>query len=945
MNIEQLLAKSEELYQLKEDSEQLFTKLQKVSPAVLDEWEKVWSPKTNFWPVITLRFLVLKKLQRNEEVNQKVIDELKAAIEKRNISALYSFNETFLNSLRNYKKSNVGMFPQWADPFNILYQLFYTQKEKKETTNALVKLGNEIITKYALENAKIHTVGFDGPQNYGSSRAWAVIIPKEANGPQEAYQILYAAKDGMLEGGFTKGHRLVDDNFQEQKKLYGTWSELVEDIKSYLPKWEQLNSKLDFTFLKDESVLKQVLNKIAPEDLDFYFSLMDTLIKDLGITDEKNIIFSTSRSKLSFQIGKRYCINLKKDGFSFITPNNYVVKNLEKEHLTHSHEAFLYHGATQEDVLQHSAAIATAVKDELDRKANVFKEKPYDNAALRQAIFDKEYRNSLFSFNKVAIIMNTPTNQEMPDLNSPNLILFGPPGTGKTYHTVNEAVNIINPKFYDQHKEAESRKALRDEFNRLLIKNWEDPKGQIAFCTFHQSFAYEDFVEGIKPEPKNGQVFFDIKHGIFKRICELAESNYSAIKVIKEGKLTWSEKYYKKAAFFKMSLGDATKESDNEIYNYCKEHQFISIGSGGNNDFRGLSENQIKDKCENLNCNKSEAIQLNYFIHKLKKNDYVLVSFGNTYLRAIGKIVGDYEYMEDSPIRYNHFRKVEWVFVDEKIPVEEVYDRPFTQNTIYKIDKNGLNKNFFTGKGREETIEQKEDKRYVLIIDEINRGNIANIFGELITLIEKDKRAGQSEELEVVLPYSKTRFKVPPNLYIIGTMNTADRSIEALDTALRRRFSFREMPPVTSLIKDAGKLKPTGIITNPGNGQEIDVVRLVDKINERIEKLIDKDHKIGHSYFMNIQNIAELKAAFKDKVIPLLEEYFFGDFGKIGLVLGNSFVEKVNHTNFDFANFAGYNNDGGIEQDLAERPVYRIKKPNEPGAWDFADVYEKKTSN
>jgi len=145
--------------------------------------------------------------------------------------------------------------------------------------------------------------------------------------------------------------------------------------------------------------------------------------------------------------------------------------------------------------------------------------------------------------------------------------------------------------------------------------------------------------------------------------------------------------------------------------------------------------------------------------------------------------------------------------------------------------------------------------------------------------------------------------------------------------------------------KSMWKLKPTGIITNPGNGQEIDVVRLVDKINERIEKLIDKDHKIGHSYFMNIQNIAELKAAFKDKVIPLLEEYFFGDFGKIGLVLGNSFVEKVNHTNFDFANFAGYNNDGGIEQDLAERPVYRIKKPNEPGAWDFADVYKKKTSN
>ncbi len=176
-------------------------------------------------------------------------------------------------------------------------------------------------------------------------------------------------------------------------------------------------------------------------------------------------------------------------------------------------------------------------------------------------------------------------------------------------------------------------------------------------------------------------------------------------------------------------------------------------------------------------------------------------------------------------------------------------------------------------------------------------------------------------------------------------MNTADRSIEALDTALRRRFSFREMAPDSGLIKTTGTLKPTGIIKNPHNGETIDVVKLLNKINERIEKLIDKDHKIGHSYFMHITNLAELKTAFKDKVIPLLEEYFFGDFGKIGLVLGNSFVERVDHADFDFADFAGYNHDGGIAQDLAERPVYRIKKPHEPGSWNFKDVYsDKKTT-
>ncbi len=149
------------------------------------------------------------------------------------------------------------------------------------------------------------------------------------------------------------------------------------------------------------------------------------------------------------------------------------------------------------------------------------------------------------------------------------------------------------------------------------------------------------------------------------------------------------------------------------------------------------------------------------------------------------------------------------------------------------------------------------------------------------------------------------------------------------------------MPPDTSLIKTTGKLKPSGIIKNPAIGQaDIDVVRLLEKINERIEKLIDKDHKIGHSYFMNIQTLPELKTAFKDKVIPLLEEYFFGDFGKIGLVLGNSFIERIDHTGFDFASFKGYSHDGGIVQDLTDRPVYRIKKPHEVGAWNFVDVYK-----
>ena len=175
------------------------------------------------------------------------------------------------------------------------------------------------------------------------------------------------------------------------------------------------------------------------------------------------------------------------------------------------------------------------------------------------------------------------------------------------------------------------------------------------------------------------------------------------------------------------------------------------------------------------------------------------------------------------------------------------------------------------------------ENRYALFIDEINRGNVANIFGELITLIEPDKRAGMDNELSVILPYSKKSFSVPNNLDIIGTMNTADRSVEALDSALRRRFEFEEMSPKPELLKD---------IKCEGN---IDLEQLLLIINKRIEKLLDKDNLIGHSYFMNTEGkltLAQLKSIFKNKVIPLLQEYFYGDFAKIGLILGGEFVIK-----------------------------------------------------
>ncbi len=217
------------------------------------------------------------------------------------------------------------------------------------------------------------------------------------------------------------------------------------------------------------------------------------------------------------------------------------------------------------------------------------------------------------------------------------------------------------------------------------------------------------------------------------------------------------------------------------------------------------------------------------------------------------------------------------------------------------------------------TKEQRKERflkapSYGLFIDEINRGNIAAIFGELITLVEDDKRLGENEII-VELPYSKDRFGVPSNLYIIGTMNTADRSVEALDAALRRRFSFTEIMPEPELIRTKGK-------TPNGKLDEIDLAEVLEVINKRIEILLDKDHQIGHSYFLSVDSEKDLKSVLKNKIIPLLQEYFFGDYGKIGLVLGNGFVvlEKNKIGSNIFADFhPEYDS-----TDLAERPVYKI---------------------
>jgi len=401
-----------------------------------------------------------------------------------------------------------------------------------------------------------------------------------------------------------------------------------------------------------------------------------------------------------------------------------------------------------------------------------------------------------------------------------NQILFGPPGTGKTYNTINKAIAIASPNF-DLTK---PRNEIKQEFERLM------KEGQVVFTTFHQSMNYEDFIEGIKPlKPNQGDTHlkYDVLPGIFKKMCQDAKTPnlvgfYSAYENLKS-ELTATEL---------LSLKTPTG----------KEFS-ISLNS---NDNLTLHTGQDKERQGTLT----------------KENIQKQINGEEKFKGWEGYFKGVIEYLK---FKYNYSEK----------------------GSI-------------------------ADKNYVLIIDEINRGNVSQIFGELITLIEEDKRLGKDEALEVTLPYSKEKFGVPSNLYIIGTMNTADRSVEAIDTALRRRFSFEEVPPKYDL--DELQYEFAGV-----KGFEI-----LQNLNKRIEKLLDKDHQIGHSYFMKKNGIDVkdmLLTSFYENIIPLLQEYFFGDFGKIGLVLGKGFVQKKGWNN-ESDSFAEFDYESASEFD--DRPVYEI---------------------
>ena len=598
------------------------------------------------------------------------------------------------------------------------------------------------------------------------------------------------------------------------------------------------------------------LKKFNKQQLEEYYGFLDLIIERFGLqAEDKRLVFNLSnKNQIVFTIGQRYIWNIEpcENASKFYTISEEPISNKYLD-FDGKPTAFWNGFSNISEVLKHQQSIFNAIEKELNR-AQISGFLKHNKKELEKMAFDADFRKEVLDQLKtITITDELMSNTDKTPATPLNQILFGAPGTGKTYHTKKMAVEIINGK------KERTREEINKEYEELIEAK------QIVFTTFHQSLSYEDFIEGIKPKTIDGNVTYEVKDGIFKQLCSRA-------------------------------IEQKPKNSDIEIYDFDK---------GWNDLIAEVEQNLLSDSMLLLPILTQDK---GVYVTEITDNGNLKIKPKNSRL--------DIDYI----VSYNRTKKLQEAFPD--LSVVKNIDKEFrsviggSNSSAYWAVLNYINNKI---KENNKEIDFEETKNHVFIIDEINRGNVSAIFGELITLLEEDKRKGNPEHTEVKLPYSGDNFSVPNNLYIIGTMNTTDRSVEALDTALRRRFSFVEMQPDPNILSKV---------------EDVDLSKLLETINKRIEMLIDKDHQIGHSYFIGIEDLDGLKRTFKDKIIPLLEEYFYGDFGKIGLVLGGAFIESVeNKTTFP-KNFE-------YEKDfLEDKKIYHITPSKD---WDdeaFRSIYE-----
>ncbi|MCW1706201.1 AAA family ATPase [Campylobacter jejuni] len=527
---------------------------------------------------------------------------------------------------------------------------------------------------------------------------------------------------------------------------------------------------------------------------------------------------------------------------------NYLARNkVDEYNAQFNHQVYNYSNLSNDINL---------IVDKIILNMQWFKELPLNE--IQDININTLESKSLEVENNVQQISSKMENKNMPL----NQILYGSPGTGKTYHTIDKALEILG-------KNLESRDDKKAKFDEYV------KKGQIVFTTFHQSYGYEEFVEGIKPridsKENSKEIEYKIKDGIFKELCEKALDNY-------ENSILNADELNKKIEL---------KEKVENFLNWLLEtNEPIGKTKGGNFFVVEIDNKTIVIYSEGVE--RFDGIfnlNLSIFMELLKCKD----EFNNA--TEMFKKVFNRDYADRTHTYYFNLVKKFKAYEEKQLAA--------------KIENNKNNDNSL--------------KPYIIIIDEINRGNLSKIFGELITLIEPSKRIGEKEELKVTLPYSGEKFGVPKNVYIIGTMNTADRSITSLDTALRRRFEFVEMMP------DVSKLSI--------DCEGINLQELLKAINTRIEYLLDREKTIGHAFFISVENLESLKKVFKNRIIPLLQEYFYNDYALIDAVLNKNGMLEISVENKDYLK----NMTEFIESD---KIVYKFSDSNNWNKDTFIKIYK-----
>ncbi|EAI8624665.1 AAA family ATPase [Campylobacter lari] len=527
---------------------------------------------------------------------------------------------------------------------------------------------------------------------------------------------------------------------------------------------------------------------------------------------------------------------------------NYIAKDKVDEYNTKFNNVVFHYSNLNNDI--------DVIVDKLIENMHWFKRLPLNEIQDRNALSisnNKEIRNNENEISNKKENQNPPLNQ----------ILYGPPGTGKTYHTIDKALEILGENLAN--KDRDRKKEKFDEY----VKN-----RQIVFTTFHQSYGYEEFVEGIKPiinnDENSQELKYEIKNGVFKELCDKSLKNYIS-SIQNENETDLDKLIFEFANYINQNFLDKGNEFPLENKVNVKK---ILLNS--------------KDEYRSFLLGGSIKSPQRLTIDVIKR-DYL--DFINGRILSFKDIKPKYDSQSD----YHGNATYYFMFYKKLKEFESL------QNEKFKIKKDNL-------------------KPYIIIIDEINRGNVSKIFGELITLIEPSKRIDESEGLKVTLPYSGEKFGVPKNVYIIGTMNTADRSITSLDTALRRRFEFIEMIPKPNVLSD--------------NCEGVNLQELLKAINTRIEYLLDREKTIGHAFFIGIENLEKLKNVFQNKIIPLLQEYFYNDYALIDAVLNkNGMLENVIVENKDYLK----NMTEFIESD---KVIYKFSDSQKWDEATFKKIYE-----